>query len=236
MTSIKTRFGVGGANLAPGGHGRPTLATTLRDIADDLNNQAADAQIVDEEIVAVASHLGLLRYEAEAVGYVYATAGSVTGKMLRIPSSETLATGEYHLGSDNRTLTFFAADAVTALLVGYKKRATQPAEMTGAAETYVLVDGQTLLVEVDGGSEQTATFNTADFSNIAAATADEVAVVIDTDLTDASAFDDGGSPTIRSDTRGLGSSLKVTGGTANAVLGFTANTLVKADQILTQKG
>lgn len=37
MANITTSFGVGGANLAPGGSaGSPDLATTLRDIADDL--------------------------------------------------------------------------------------------------------------------------------------------------------------------------------------------------------
>ena len=37
MAEITTRFGSGGANLAPGGSaGSPDLATALRDIADDL--------------------------------------------------------------------------------------------------------------------------------------------------------------------------------------------------------
>jgi hypothetical protein len=35
MTAIKTNFGAGGANVNPG-HGNPDLATTLREIADDL--------------------------------------------------------------------------------------------------------------------------------------------------------------------------------------------------------
>lgn len=37
MAAIKTDFGAGGANLAPGGAaGSPDLATALRDMADDL--------------------------------------------------------------------------------------------------------------------------------------------------------------------------------------------------------
>lgn len=37
MAAISPRFGSGGANLVPGGSGgSPTLADTLRDIADDL--------------------------------------------------------------------------------------------------------------------------------------------------------------------------------------------------------
>jgi hypothetical protein len=37
MTTITTAFGTGGGNLVPGtAGGTPTLATTLRDVADDL--------------------------------------------------------------------------------------------------------------------------------------------------------------------------------------------------------
>ena len=36
MAAIKTTFGVGGSGLTPKGSGSPTLATALRDIADDL--------------------------------------------------------------------------------------------------------------------------------------------------------------------------------------------------------
>lgn len=37
MATITTQFGTGGANLAPSdAQGAPSLATTLRDIADDL--------------------------------------------------------------------------------------------------------------------------------------------------------------------------------------------------------
>jgi hypothetical protein len=37
MAKITKRFGSGGANLTPGGAaGQPTLADTLRDVADDL--------------------------------------------------------------------------------------------------------------------------------------------------------------------------------------------------------
>ena len=50
MSVITPKFGSGGANLTPGGAGgKPTLADTLRDIADDLGSlrptkvNAADA-------------------------------------------------------------------------------------------------------------------------------------------------------------------------------------------------
>lgn len=91
---------------------------------------------------------------------------------------------------------------------------------SGNAETYALVDGQTLTVSVDGGADQTATFNTADFADIANATAAEVAAVLSTDLTGATAADASGSVAITSASTGASASLRVTGGTANTALGF----------------
>lgn len=90
----------------------------------------------------------------------------------------------------------------------------------GNTETYALSNGQTLTVKVDQGAEQTATFETADFVAIGAATAAEVAAVIDTDISGATAADEGGMPRITSDTDGTGSAIQVTGGTANTALGF----------------
>ena len=83
-----------------------------------------------------------------------------------------------------------------------------------------MVDGQTLTVRVDGQTAaQTVTFNTADFADIGNALASEVAAVITTDLATPSATGgtSGGAVTITSDNSG---SVAVTGGTANAVLGF----------------
>lgn len=92
---------------------------------------------------------------------------------------------------------------------------------SGNAETYALVDGQTLTVKVDGGSEQTATFNTGDFADIGNATAAEVAAVITTDIVGATANDAGGYVRIESDNGdGETSSVEVTGGTETA-LGFS---------------
>lgn len=101
---------------------------------------------------------------------------------------------------------------------------------SGSAETYALSDGLTLTVKVDNGSEQTATFNTADFADIANATAAEVAAVIDTDITGATSFDSGGSVRIESDTVGLNTAIQVTGGTANGTLGFSTTTITAMNQ------
>lgn len=57
MTAISTRFGEGGANLTPSGQGKPTLAQTLRDIADDLGDRSgivsADASDLGTAITLV---------------------------------------------------------------------------------------------------------------------------------------------------------------------------------------
>lgn len=88
-------------------------------------------------------------------------------------------------------------------------------------QTYALVDGQTLTVKVDGqSSEQTVTFNTGDFVDITHATATEVANVISADLTSPSATGAvamAAKVGITSDSAGT---IEVTGGTANAALGF----------------
>lgn len=99
----------------------------------------------------------------------------------------------------------------------------QPVTVTAAnTETYVLSNGQTLTVRVDGQTAaQTVTFSTGDFVAIGAATATEVAAVITTDLASPAATGgtSGGAPTITSDS---GGSILVTGGSANAALGFPA--------------
>jgi hypothetical protein len=94
------------------------------------------------------------------------------------------------------------------------------------AETYALSDAQTLIFEIDNSGSQTVTFNTAEFVAIGAATAEEVAAVINGEARGCSAtVTSGGTKvTITSDTLGTGSELDVTGGTAAATLGFTITT------------
>jgi len=57
MTTIKTTFGEGGRNLQPRGvGGEPTLAETLRDIADDLAGiQSATIASADAATLVIAS-------------------------------------------------------------------------------------------------------------------------------------------------------------------------------------
>lgn len=107
-------------------------------------------------------------------------------------------------GASADTATFDAAAAV----------------LDGGTETFDLDDAQTLIISVNGGAAQTATFNTGDFVDIDAATAAEVAAVINTDITGVTADDNSGDIRITCDTLGTGSSLEVTGGTAATILGL----------------
>lgn len=136
------------------------------------------------------------------------TAGSVTGTVaapFALVDGDTLVASVD--GGGNITSTF---------------NATAAARENTPAETYALSDGQTLTVKVDGGSVQTITFLTAEFSNIALATAEEVAAVINAKITGASAAatSSGTKVTITSDTLGTSSEIEVTGGTANTALTF----------------
>lgn len=94
------------------------------------------------------------------------------------------------------------------------------------SEPFLLEDLQTLLVQVDGGSTQTVIFNTADFTTIGAATAQEVIDAIVADTTDIDGADVSGFIRLFSELNGAGSSIKVVGGTAFEALGF-ARELIK---------
>ena len=100
---------------------------------------------------------------------------------------------------------------------------TAAARENTPAEPYALANGNTLTVKIDAEAvAQSIAFLTAEFVNIAAATAEEVAAVINAKIVGAqsTATAGGTKVTITSDTLGTGSHVEVTGGTANAVLLF----------------
>lgn len=127
------------------------------------------------------------------------------------------------------------AEPVLTLVISIDGGATDTATITavaaeltsGSAGTYNLSGGgETLTVKVDRGPVQTVTFQLTDFAAPAAATAAEVAAVINAQLVGASATTDvaGTSVVITSDRRGSGSYLEVTGGSANAgILDFSTS-------------
>lgn len=109
------------------------------------------------------------------------------------------------------TVALICDDLVTALTA-----APAVKNNGGAAAPYVLTDGMTLIVRVDD-TISVATFNTADFVDIGAATAAEVVIVLDTDIAGADAS---GDLVLTSDSMGPNARIKILGGTAMAALGF----------------
>lgn len=92
-------------------------------------------------------------------------------------------------------------------------------------ENFALADGDTLVLKVDGGPNQTVTFDTADFAAIATARAVEVGGVLNRDIAGAKARLTGdGALTLLSNTKGRRSNVEIVGGTAAAALGFAAYT------------
>lgn len=103
--------------------------------------------------------------------------------------------------------------------VGFN-RSTNATTENGQVGPYALSDGQVLSLRVDGGSTQIVTFNTGDFSNIAAATSNEVATVINANTTGLYASASGNQLQIQSLTSGSTSLIEVVGGDSNGALGF----------------
>lgn len=88
------------------------------------------------------------------------------------------------------------------------------------AEVYPLVNGQTLFLVVDNTPTQTITFLSGDFAAIGAATAAEVASVIQANTTGLTAVDNGGDVEIMSLMTGPTASVHEVGGTAAQSFAF----------------
>lgn len=95
-----------------------------------------------------------------------------------------------------------------------------------------LTDGDKITIQVDGGPPQTVTFSTADFTNIAAATAAEVAAVINTQVTGVTASNNAGALEIQSEKLGESSSIKVTDVSGNPafLMGIPTVTVTGSEQ------
>lgn len=93
---------------------------------------------------------------------------------------------------------------------------------TAVAENYDLSVNNVLTIKVNRGSTQTVTLAAGYFVNPAAATAEEVALAINTLVTGVQAITTtaGTKVEIKTDKKGTGSYIQVTGGTANGILQF----------------
>jgi hypothetical protein len=89
----------------------------------------------------------------------------------------------------------------------------------GPPNFYVLANGQTLILAIDEGVNQTVTFATAQFADITKARPLEVVTVLNASLTGATASLTGrGAFKVVSDTSGKRSRVRVVGGTAAALV------------------
>lgn len=96
---------------------------------------------------------------------------------------------------------------------------------------FALTDGDSLSIQVDGGPPQTVTFTAADFTalggSIGAATATEVASVINAQISGATASASAGAVVLESDSIGTGSKLKLTDISGGPAFNFGLSTVLK---------
>lgn len=102
-------------------------------------------------------------------------------------------------------------DTIQTAISGWKAACA----ITCANSATFALDGTSLTLKVDRGSEQTVTFSGGDPWSAAS-----VASEIESQTTDVDAYAVGDQVRVSSLTEGTGSAIEITGGTANAVLGF----------------
>ena len=138
------------------------------------------------------------------------TAGAVTASIL---APYVLVPG------DTLVLALNGGGPVTATFLA------TPASRNSATGPFALSNGQTLTLQINGGTTQTFTFLTSNFANIAAATALEVANVINATIVGAIATVVSNQVHIATIQNGTGATVNVTGGTANGALAFTTGSV-----------
>lgn len=109
----------------------------------------------------------------------------------------------------------------------------------GPPNFFVLADGQTLILAIDEGSNQTITFSTGDFADITKALPSEVVAAINAELTGATASLTGrGGLYVSTFTSGRRARVAVLGGTATALameeLAWKASLQIDADELVSR--
>lgn len=130
--------------------------------------------------------------------------------------------GPYVLANGQTIVAVIDSEAAVTTTIS----ATAASRTATNAGTYALSNGHTITVKVDGGAVQTIAFLTAEFVDIGAATAAEVAAVLNAKIAGASCDVSGGKPRITSDSKGTGSKIEVTGGTGNTAIAFATAEVV----------
>lgn len=222
-----TLLAVGIAERGP--IGVPTLIQSPEEYAEKFGGYSANAFDLPNAVANFFEEGGQTAWVTRTVHYTditnassktsVAASGTATTAALAQTAGSVLATGSEPFAlvdGDTLDVLVDGGGAITATF-----NAAAASLTSGNTETFALADAQTLTVEIDGGATQTITFNTAAFADIANATALEVANVINAALAGGGAAVSTGAVRIFSDSLGTDSSVQVTGGTANAALGFS---------------
>jgi hypothetical protein len=162
--------------------------------------------------------------------------GSNTGPFVITDGDDFLVTidggTEQELVVDLSSATILSDNAETydittgwTLLVRVDGGGAQPVSFAGtvgsvattAGAPFVLADLETVTFAINGGANQVVTFNTADFVNIALATAAEVNAVYTAQLTGVTVVDDGTDVTVASTRLGTSSDVEIVAGTGGAL-------------------
>jgi hypothetical protein len=204
----------------------PQLVTSFEEYQRYFGTYVEDYQLA----LAVRSYFlngGNLAYVSRVVHYTDPTIASskTSAKGYGTLQTGLVADGEAsHTGSNTETFDLEPGDTFIGNVEGIGNQtatvaATAASEENGGDETWDFSGAPyTLTVKINQGVVQTITFQTSDFATPAAATAEEIAQVINAQIVGARATvtSAGLRVTIESDRRGTGSYVEITGGTANS--------------------
>jgi phage tail sheath protein FI len=203
--------------------GVATLVTSPEDYTAQFGGYTANADMtvaVQEAFRLGAKTLYIVRTvhytDPSNAGTKTSAAGTltlVTGN-LAASSGTVLGTASAPFNLDHNDTLLISVNGAGAVTVTFTATAASRTSQNSAP--FALANADTLTLKVDQGAVQTVTFSTSQFVSIGAATAAEVAAVINGQITGASATVSGSAVVITSDRKGTGSKIEITGGTANA--------------------
>ena len=223
---------------------RQRVTQAQMDSAFDRAESADQAQNTDSGFVGINSGLAVVAAGGMNATVQAGVAYDPDGQRIAIGSDQPLDLSAYSValvGNEKYLSVFavFARDAQTVAVDGngislfYDQLESFTIEVEEGAEatagtaatitaanvgtTYALSDGMTLDISTGEAGVQTATFNTADFADIANATRTEVLLVINGDIGGVSATDTGAAIQIDTIATGDGAKIMVAGGSAAAI-------------------
>lgn len=212
FTSLSSTYAVESANGTPG-------ATLLSEANLPFPPEAGTLRfnVTDEAT-------GEVRQTTIEVDPAVDTLSTLVGKINAIPNLEASFDGQGILNLRSETgYTFDFSNRLDPNPDDAGTFAGSRATLTGSLDgPFALTNGDQIDFTVDGGSAQTVTFNTGDFADISAATAEEVAAVLQSQLTGATASVVDGRVVVQSDTDGSTGSIQAAdaSGTPLAALGL----------------